>query len=276
MVDTYRRLKIRTYEILEKAEPDDTVSRAVDGLIIALILLNLTAIILETVGELHLRYGDWFEAFELFSVALFTVEYLFRLWSCTAAPDYTGPIAGRWRFARTPMAIIDLLAFLPFYLTLGGLDLRFLRILRIFRIFRVAKLFRYLEALQTLGRVLRAKKEELVVVLLILVVLLLFSSTLIYYAEHEAQPELFSSIPAAMWWGIATLTTVGYGDIYPVTPLGRLLAAFITVLGIGMFALPTGIVGSGFVEEIQKRKGGKRTCPHCGKDSEEDGGRGSP
>ena len=259
-------IKVRTYEILERSEPRDAASRLVDGLILSLILLNVAAIILETVDPLHDRYALWFDSFEILSVVAFTVEYLLRLWSCTVHPKYASPLSGRWRFARSPMAVIDLLAFLPFYLTLGGMDLRFLRLLRIFRIFRVAKLFRYLEALQTFGRVIRAKREELVVTLMILLILLVFSSTLVYYAEHEMQPEVFSSIPAAMWWGIATLTTVGYGDVYPVTPLGRLLAAFITVLGIGMFALPTGIIGSGFVEELQKKREQKRACPHCGKD----------
>ncbi len=264
----YRHVRRRTYEILETAEPEDRVSRAVDAFILGLILLNVLAIVVETLEVFHARYELWFTGFELFSVGFFTVEYLLRIWSCTINPAYTGA-SGRARFARTPLAIIDLLAFLPFYLSLGAVDLRFLRLLRIFRIFRLAKLYRYLTALRTFHRVLLAKKEELLVTLLILFVLLVFSSTLVYYAEHEAQPEAFSSIPAAMWWGIATLTTVGYGDIYPVTPMGRTIASFITVLGIGMFALPTGILGSGFIEEIQARKEKKKSCPHCGKDLEE-------
>jgi voltage-gated potassium channel len=112
------------------------------------------------------------------------------------------------------------------------------------------------------------KREELLVTLFVLLLLLLFASSLIYFAEHDAQPDIFSSIPAAMWWAVATLTTVGYGDVYPVTTVGKLVASVIAVLGIGMFALPTGILGAGFVEELQSRKRRPRTCPHCGKSLE--------
>jgi len=171
---------------------------------------------------------------------------------------------GRFRFALSAMPMIDLLAVLPFYLPFLGLDLRFMRAVRLFRLFRVAKLARYSEALRTFCRVLGAKKEELGVTLFTLFLLLLLASCLAYYAERDAQPEAFSSIPAAMWWGVCTLTTVGYGDVCPVTALGKGIAAVIAVLGIGMFALPAGILGSGFVEEIQKRKKCLQRCPHCG------------
>ncbi|MCI0486018.1 MAG: ion transporter, partial [Blastocatellia bacterium] len=189
------------------------------------------------------------------------------LWSCTTDKSFERPIAGRIRFALTPLALIDLVAILPFYLPMiFALDLRFVRILRLFRVLRLFKMARYSESLKTLGNVLKLKKEELVVSLLVLSILLVFASSLIYYAENESQPEVFSSIPAAMWWGIATLTTVGYGDIYPVTPAGKILGAIIAVLGIGMFALPAGVLASGFAEEIQKRRREKNLCPHCGND----------
>ena len=166
------------------------------------------------------------------------------------------------------MGLIDLLAIAPFYVA-SYMDLRILRALRLFRLFRIAKVTRYSSVLNTFGRVLRAKKEELVIMLSFTVMLLLISSAVMYLVENPAQPEKFSSIPTAMWWGITTLTTVGYGDAYPVTPLGKILGSVIAVMGIGLFALPAGILGSAFMEDLQKRKGhSSSSCPHCGKDLE--------
>ena len=260
------RVKRRVYEILERAAPDDRASKAVDIGIMTLILLNVAAVTLETVQSLYRRYSTFFGAFETFSVAVFTVEYVLRLWSCTTEEKFSRPVAGRLRFAATPLAVVDLLAVLPFYLPMFlPLDLRFIRAIRLFRLFRLFKLGRYSESLRLLGVVLRARKEELIMTVFTISVLLIISSSLMYFVENDAQPQAFSSIPEAMWWGIVTLTTVGYGDVYPVTPLGKVLGAVIALLGIGMFALPAGILGSGFIEEIQRRKG-RRTCPHCGRE----------
>ncbi|HIG31700.1 MAG TPA: hypothetical protein EYQ50_29340 [Verrucomicrobiales bacterium] len=157
----------------------------------------------------------------------------------------------------------------PFYFSALGLDLRFARMLRLLRVLRLAKLGRYHHSLEVIISVLKKNKEELVLTTAFMGMLLIGSSCLLYIAEHEAQPEKFESIPAAMWWSIATLTTVGYGDVAPITPLGKLFASMVAVLGIGMFALPTGLLGAGFVEEIQNRKTKTKTqsqpCPHCGK-----------
>jgi voltage-gated potassium channel len=203
--------------------------------------------------------------FEVLSVIVFTVEYLLRLWVAPLAPRFQGAVWGRVRYALTPLALVDLWAVLPFYLPmLIPLDLRFIRALRVLRLIRVMKIGRYSESIQTLGAVLREQKEQLLAALLILLVLIVISSSLIYFVERDAQPEAFSSIPAAMWWSVATLTTVGYGDIYPVTPVGKVLASVIAVLGIGLFALPAGILGSGFVEKYREKRQ-PLTCPHCGK-----------
>lgn len=196
---------------------------------------------------------------------IFSVEYVLRLWSCVEKHEYSRPVVGRLRFAATPMALIDLTVILPFYLPFMGVDLRAMRVVRIMRVFRIAKLGRYSESLQILQRVVKAKKEHLADTVFILLVLLVMASSLMYFAEYKVQPEKFSSIPAAMWWAVATLTTVGYGDIYPVTTVGKILASVISVLGIGMFALPTGILGAGFVEEREQRRSHVR-CPHCGKE----------
>lgn len=264
-----KSVRRQVHELLEP-RAGDRLGRLVDGVILLVIALNVVAFILETVESVHRMAPGFFRRFEIFSVIIFSAEYLLRLWSVTADPRYAAPIRGRIRFALTPMAMIDLLAVLPFYLPFVGIDLRVFRAARLFRIFRVAKLGRYSLALQTFGRVLTAKREELVTTLMLLLLLLLFAASLLYFAENRAQPEAFSSIPAAMWWGIATLTTVGYGDVYPITWIGRFLASLIAIAGIGMFALPTGILGAAFVEEIQNRRRARAvTCPHCGLEFEQ-------
>jgi voltage-gated potassium channel len=182
--------------------------------------------------------------------------------------EFQQPIKGRIRFALTPLALIDLLAILPFYFPLFlPIDLRFIRALRLFRLFRIFKLTRYSDALKKLGGVVILKKEELLISVMIVLVILFFASTLMYFIEGETQPETFSSVPKSLWWGVVTLTTVGYGDVYPVTPLGKVLGAVIAFLGVGMFALPAGILASGFAETIH-RKREQTTCPHCGKEIE--------
>jgi voltage-gated potassium channel len=259
------RFRKRVHEIVETARPGDTLSKGFDIFIVTLITLNIVALILESVEGIRVVWPGLFSAFECVSVIIFTVEYLMRLWVCVEMPRYQETVIGRLRFAGTPLAIVDLFAVLPFYLPIGGLDLRFLRAVRMMRIFRVAKLGRYSQSLRLLLRVLTVKKEQLISAVLILLLLLIIAASTMYFAEKTVQPESFSSIPAAMWWAVATLTTVGYGDVYPITPLGKLMAAVLAVLGIGMFALPTGILGAGFVEEIEKSKANSTKCPHCGK-----------
>jgi voltage-gated potassium channel len=199
-------------------------------------------------------------------VIVFTVEYLLRLWSCTADERFRHPVFGRLSWALTPMALIDLLVILPFWLPLVTGDLRFLRVLRLLRLLRIAKLGRYSRALQTIRAVVLERKAELATSLTFLLMLLLVASCLMYYVEHEAQPEKFPSIPAAAWWAIATLTTVGYGDVTPVTGAGKLIAGIVTILGICMLALPTAILGAGFLEHTSREAKAAGTCPHCGRE----------
>ncbi len=261
-----KRLKARVYEIVEAQAEGDRVGAAFKVLIMGLILASVVSVVLETVPALAERHGRFFHAFEVATVAIFTVEYAARLWSCTADPRYAHPLWGRLRMALTPMALVDLAAILPFYLPLvARVDLRFIRALRLLRLLRIFKMGRYSDSLGVLGAVLRRKKEELSITLFVALLLLVIVSSLMYYVENSAQPDKFDSIPAAMWWGVATLTTVGYGDIYPVTLPGKILGAMSALIGIGMFALPAGILGSAFVEELQKRRGAPPACPHCGK-----------
>lgn len=254
----------RIYEILSVSDKPGDLSWWVDVLIIVLIVLNVVAIVLESIESVRQQFRTAFYYFEVISVAVFTVEYILRIWTANYIPGYQKPVTGNIRYAGTPLATIDLLAFLPFYLPFIGVDLRFLRVLRIFRIFRLFKIARYVEALAFIGNVFRKKKTELVISLIFTVFLLLVTSTLMYYAENAAQPESFSSIPQTMWWGIATLTTVGYGDVFPITPFGRFLGGIIAMIGIGLFALPTGILASGFSEEISRKKHQDGNCPVCG------------
>lgn len=225
---------------------------------------------------LYDAWGWWLEAFEIISVAIFSVEYVLRLWACSLEPGFRRPVLGRLRFALTPLMLIDFVAIAPSFLVhFITLDLRMLRAVRLVRLLRVLKIARYSESLQLLARVLAAKGNELLVTLAAVLVLLVISSMLMYYAEHEAQLEQFSSIPAVLWWAVETLTTIGYGDMMPITVWGKIINSFIALLGIGVFALPAGILGSGFVEEIQKKRARLLRCPRCGMTldpSEERGG----
>ena len=263
-------LKRTVYEIIEEAAPGNRASEIFDVFLIALISLNVAALILGTVEDSADLAAGLF-LFEAISVAIFTVEYVLRVWSCTVNPKYAHPVWGRLRFVLSPLALIDLLAILPiyvvFFVNLHGLDLRFLRVVRLLA--RIVRLGRYFTSLRTLGRVVHAKRGELFAVVSVLFLLLVMTSSLVFFAEHDAQPDEFASIPNAMWWSIITLTTVGYGDVFPVTAAGRLLAGLIAIVGIGLFALPAGILGSGFMEEIGRAESTPVVCPHCGEEIHE-------
>ncbi len=258
----------RTFAVLDVAGEGDFTSRFVDIAIMGLIIANVVAVILETVPSLAAAHAGFFHAFDLLSVMVFTIEYALRLWSCTSNPHYRHPVTGRLRFAARPMLVIDLLAILPFYLPmLLPMDMRMMRVLRLFRILRLFKLARYWTALDLMVRVLRQKKEELIVGFAVMGMVLIFAASLMHMVEHKEQPEAFGSIPAAMWWAVATLSTVGYGDVYPITPLGKFAGALIALVGVGMFAMPAGILSSGFAEEYRRRRGTRppMRCPHCQK-----------
>jgi voltage-gated potassium channel len=261
------RIKKRTHDLLDPTTKDTYWDWVVNIIIIVLILLNSIVVMLETVPSLHAKYNEGFRLFDLFSVVVFSVEYVLRVWSCTVEKKYRHPVWGRLRYIVSFGAIIDLLAIIPFYIHITSIiDLRELRLFRLLRFLRLLKLGRYLNASKVISNVIKAKKEEFILCLGIIIFLIMISSSLMYFAEHNAQPSKFSSIPSAMWWSVITLTSVGYGDVYPITSLGRLLASFIAILGVGLFALPAGIFASAFLTEINKTKGGTHFCPHCGKE----------
>jgi len=246
-------LKRRIFRMLEAASPDGKLALLIQWVMIALILANVAAAVAGTVAALSARYGEAFRVFEIFSVVLFTIEYAVRLLVCTehiSLKDY-GPLKARLRYAVGPFALIDLMAILPFYIALfvPAVDLR---VLRVFRLLRLFKLARYSPALATLWRVLVDERRALAAALIIMIGLLTLSATAMYYAERAVQPTVFGSIPSAMWWALATLTTVGYGDAVPVTTIGRAIGGVVMIFGLGMFALPIGIIASGFASEIRR------------------------
>jgi len=251
-------LRQRVFYILSIPVDGDRLSRAVDIFLMALILTNVVAVIVETVEGLSAEMRSIFRSFEIYSVIFFTIEYALRLWTCTLDERYNRPVLGRMRYLVTFMALVDLLAILPFYLPmLLPVDLRFLRALRLFRIFRLLKLGRYSGALRTLGNVVKRKKAELAIVLFGMVILLVIGASLIYFAEKERQPDVFGSIPAALWWGIASITGAS-GTAAPLTALGKGVGAIMSLLRVALFAVPSGILASGFVEEARKKNGSRR------------------
>ena len=239
-------------------------------LIYGLIILNVISLILESYQEIKLRYGNILNSFEIVSVIIFSIEYLLRLWSSDLNKKYRGnSITKRLKFSFSTLGLIDLIAILPFYLPfIFPFDLRIIRILRLFRLLRIFKLGRYSKSLKTINSVLKETKSELTITVFVAFILLVLSSTLMYYIEHDTQPENFASIGHSFWWAVATLTTVGYGDVYPLTALGKILSALIALIGIGFVALPTGIISSAFIEKIQEQREEKEKleckCPYCG------------
>lgn len=239
------------YNALEAPERRNRLRAVIDTFITVLILLNGVAVTIETVDSLFVQYKTILTVFEYFSVFVFTIEFLLRVWVATDHPEakYKHPVLGRLRFILTPFSLIDIMAVLPFYLSgFINVDLRFLRV---FRLIRIIRFLNYSPSIQALEAVMRKEGHNLTAALLLELLLLFVSSVLMYYIEKDVQPDKFGSIPSAMWWSVAALTTVGFGDVVPITPLGKLLGGVVMIIGIIMFALPAGIMASAFVEEIK-------------------------
>jgi voltage-gated potassium channel len=266
------KIRRRVYEILDVAPRDDKVSKLVDNFLLILIILNIVGLLLETVESIYIMSPEFFYYFDHISLIIFTIEYVLRLWSCTSNEKYRQPLIGRLKYSVKFFTLMDFLAIIPLFLPLFGMDLRFTRIVRLSRLVRIGKMVRYVSTFNTLGRVISRKKKELISSGIVLVFFLTVSSCLMYYAENAAQSEKFSSIPAAMWWSIVTLTTVGYGDTYPITVMGKIVGSVIAVIGIFTFALPTAILGAAFIEETESTKSKRRkvSCPKCGHEFKEE------
>lgn len=230
-----------------------------DYFISSLILINLLTIILESFVAISLKYSSLFRFIELFSVLIFSTEYIVRFWVSDLHYSTLSPSKARIKYMFSFYGIIDLIAIVPFYLPLliplvFNIDLRFLRTFRLLRLFRMFKLANYSESLQLLINVFKEKKNDLLTTFVVTFIILIITSTLMYELEHTVQPDKFPNVFATLWWAVATLTTIGYGDVFPITALGKILAGVTAILGIGLVAIPTGILSSGFVEAINKKR----------------------
>lgn len=262
----YHSIQRKTYVLLHPELGHSRWDKIINGFIIILIILNVIAVMLETVPEIHVPYWKAFHYFDVFSVTIFSIEYVLRVWSSTQDSKYRHAVHGRLRYIFSLGALVDLLAILPFYLhAIVGLDLRILRILRLARFLRLFRLTSYMKATRMVVNVFRTRMKELVLSMILAIFLIIITSSLIYFAEHLAQPDVFSSIPKTIWFSVVTLTTVGYGDMIPHTPMGKFLTGTLLLIGVAIFALPAGIITAGFLEESRKSKNMTRVhCPHCG------------
>ena len=247
-----KSLRKRIWEILERGNSNDKVSFYTDIFLITLIVFNIIAVLLETVDSIYSKYALEFLIFERFSTVVFLIEYILRIWVCVEEKIKKNKLITRLKYASTWPAIIDLLAVLS-----GLLPMLFevdLRILRALRMLRLLKFSRYFKVMNLLLGVLKEEKQSFLAAMFLLTIAMLIASTGIYIFEKDAQPDKFSSIPEAMWWAIATLTTIGYGDVTPVTGMGKFFGAIIAIIGIGVVALPSGILASGFTDQLKRRQ----------------------
>ena len=255
-MSNYQIIKKRVFEIISKAEDGDRASAIFDWTIMALIALSIISIILESFADIYSKYHSVFQIFEVITVVVFTIEYILRVWTADLLyPDAKHP---KLKYIFSFMALIDLLAILPFYLPFISADLRFLRMMRLFRLFRLLRVFklgRYFEALQIIMKVIRDSGPQLIMSVALCLFVMLFSAIIMYTVENPVQPEQFPNVISSLWWAICTLTTVGYGDVYPITDVGRLFASVISLVGIGIIAIPTGIIAAGFSQAISREKG---------------------
>lgn len=239
------------YNFLEQSN-SSPLARSVSVLLMLLIMCNVVAVIIASDRVIYTDLQVVFDSFELFSIIIFSTEYILRVWVCAEDSRYSSSITGRLKYMLSPMAIIDLVAVLPFYLgVFFNIDTRFLRVLRLFRIF---KLSRHFSAMSVLLTVIKNELATLVSAIFIMLVLVVLASAGMFMVERDVQPDAFGTIPRAMWWATITLTTVGYGDVIPITVMGKILGVIITILGVGMAALPAGIIASGFTREVNKRR----------------------
>ena len=248
-----RRKRMAT--IVEMGSGDDWVSRGYNILNCLMLLLNLAVTILYTFDRMELQYGGLLLAIEAITVAFFAVDYMLRVWTAPAVfPNLTEFRAIR-KYVFSMTGIVDLLSFLPYYLPIffptGAAVFRIFRVVRIFRLFQINA---YYSSLNVITEVLNSRRQQLVSSVFIILVLMVASSLCMYSLENAAQPEVFSNAFSGIWWAVSTLLTVGYGDIYPITIPGKIVSIFITFLGVGMVAIPTGIISAGFVDQFSRIK----------------------
>jgi len=253
--------RAKFFHVLHKPSPDNSLARRVNYLLAFLITANAIFVALESVAAIEKQFRMQFAVFEAASTAIFVVEYIARLWVCVEQGRFSHPLWGRIRYAVQPLPLLDLIVIATFAMPV---DLRFLRVARMVRLLKVLRLYQFEESLARIALGLQRRKALMVVAVTMMLISVYVASALLYLVEHPAQPLVFSSIPATFWWAIETLTTIGYGDMIPLTPLGKFFAGLISVFGIGVFALPTAIVTAAIVEAgVSDPEPG--ACIHCGK-----------
>ena len=253
-MNKYYQIQNRTHELLARGSAKDFSSLLVDIFLFILILLNVTAVCLESVSFIREKYLNLFFYFEIISVIIFSIEYILRVWSAPSLKVTPSKSSSKKRlnYIFSFTGIIDLAAILPSILPIffGGLDLRWLRVLRLLRLLKISN---YSSALEDFFAAIKEEWQSFSAALYLILIALFLSSSLMYIAEHDAQPDTFSSIPETMWWGLITLTTVGYGDVSPVTPLGKVIGAFTAIMGVCTVALLTGIVATSFSNQRSRK-----------------------
>jgi voltage-gated potassium channel len=248
-----RTLRQQLYEIIEQAHPGERASRTIEIFIVAVVLVNLAAVILESIPDLRARFHGLFVAIEIFCLAVFTVEYALRLY---IAPEHEpnkhlSALRARFRYAISPLGIIDFLAIVPFWL--GLVTPNYPRLVLVLRVLQFLKLSRYSRSVQSLLDTVYEERRALGGCMLIVVGLAIISGTLMHVVEGHIQPDKFGTIPDAMWWAIVTLGTIGYGDVVPITPAGKLVASATTIAAVVTLALPVGIIATAFADQIHRR-----------------------
>lgn len=244
------------YECLENPQ-NSQWGIATQSIIIFMIILNIVGMSLDTVTELHNAYANWFDFIELGTVSFFTFELFLRYIVIGNQPEYKG-FKGKVKFTFTPFTLIDILSILPTFLTLFGFNSSFLRILRLFRVFKLFRMTKTSSFDRALRRVFVTERENLIMTFSSIAIILIIFTIMVYFAENDAQPQTFSSIPKTLWWAIVTLSTVGYGDMYPVTITGRIITTILTMIGIAFYAIPGGLFTAALIEEIKFDKEEKK------------------
>ncbi len=288
MTQTFRskinNLEKALFYLVDENDEHNKLSKFFNYFLMILIILSVGEMALETDDSIFIPYRNYFRIFDFFTVMVFSTEYIIRIVTAHLTKDNQGKT--RWQSIKEYVisfaGIVDLLSILPFYLDFTNLDLRVLRMLRLLRFFRVFKITRYNDSMKLVADVIKDKRSEIGVIMGLIIIIMIISSFIMFYAEHERQPEQFPNVLGCLWWAIVTMTTIGYGDVYPVTTMGKLIGSIMAILGIGLVAMPTGIISAGFLEKInekqEKEKKQEKTkeqqqievtdkkifCPYCG------------
>ena len=268
MKQDHTSFKRSLFLVLDDHMSKKPLNRMFHGVLFTLIILSSALLIIETIKRFHSAYNDYLYPLEVFTMVFFSFEYILRVYTCTEIEGYEEPFIGRIKYIFTPLMLVDILSIIPFYLIVFSSNYSGFYIFSIFRVLRLFKAIRYVDAFKVIGKVFYIQREQLLISFGFILFILVFASSIIYIAEKEAQPEKFCDIPSAMWYTVATITTVGYGDVYPITIIGKITGGLISMSGLLLFAIPTSILTSGFLK--LNRHGKKIICPHCGKTHEID------